>query len=162
VSQTTDLIARIEEQERNLVFPSFDNEDAWRLGNLLVELARARNASVTIDIRRNGQQLFHCALTGTSVDNDFWLQRKSRTVDRFGQSSFLVGLGYAARGTSFEEASHLDLATYAGHGGAFPINVAGVGLVGTVGVSGLAQAEDHELIVAALESYLGKPSSAKH
>ena len=85
------LIARMEEQEQRLVFPRFDNDDAWRLGNLLAELARARQAPVTIDIRRDGQQLFHLALPGTSADNDAWIQRKVRTVDRYGHSSYLVG-----------------------------------------------------------------------
>jgi uncharacterized protein (UPF0303 family) len=148
------LIARIEEQERRLVLPRFDNDDAWRLGNLLAELALARQAPVTIDIRRNGQQLFHLALPGTSADNDAWILRKVRTVDRYGHSSYLIGRRALAKGTTFEETSRLDPDTYAAHGGAFPITVAGTGPIGTVAVSGLPQGEDHELVVAALERYL--------
>jgi uncharacterized protein (UPF0303 family) len=151
------LIARIEEQERLLVFPRFDNDDAWRLGNLLAELARARQAPVTIDIRRNGQQLFHLALPGTSADNDAWIQRKVRTVDRYGHSSYLVGRRCLAKGTTFEQSSRLDPDTYAAHGGAFPVTLAGTGPIGTVAVSGLPQGEDHELVVAALERYLNAP-----
>lgn len=151
-----ELIARIEEQERRLVLPRFDNDDAWALGCLLVELARARSLPVTMDIRRNGQQLFHCALPGTSADNDAWIGRKVRTVERFGSSSFLVGLRCAAKGRTFEESSRLDPDTYAAHGGAFPITIAGVGVVGVVTVSGLPQADDHDLVVAALESYLDR------
>jgi uncharacterized protein (UPF0303 family) len=149
------LVARIEEQERRLVFSAFDNDDAWQLGNILVDLARARSAGVTIDIRRNGQQLFHAALPGTSADNDAWIERKVRTVDRYGHASYLVGLRCVARGTTFEESSRLDPDTYAAHGGAFPIVLAGTGPVGTVTVSGLPQGDDHDLVVAALESYLG-------
>jgi uncharacterized protein (UPF0303 family) len=149
------LIARIEQQERQLVFAAFDNDDAWRLGNVLVDLARARSAAVTIDIRRNGQQLFHAARPGTSADNDAWIQRKVRTVDRYGHSSYLIGLRSVARGTTFEESSRLDPDTYAAHGGAFPIILAGTGPIGTVTVSGLPQGDDHDLVVAALESYLG-------
>lgn len=153
-NEISELIAKIEEQERRLVLPRFDNDDAWRLGSLLVESARAASAAVTIDIRRNGQQLFHYALPGTSPDNDAWLLRKARTVERFGASSYLVGLRSAAKGRTFEESSRLDPDTYAAHGGAFPITVSGVGVVGSVGVSGLAQAEDHELVVTVLETYL--------
>jgi uncharacterized protein (UPF0303 family) len=153
-AELADLIARIEEQERRLVLPRFDNDDAWRLGVLLVELARARSAPVTADIRRNGQQLFHCALPGTSADNDAWIQRKVRTVDRFGHSSYLVGLGHTAQGTTFEAKSRLDPDTYAAHGGAFPLTLAGTGVVGTVAVSGLPQADDHALVVDALEDFL--------
>ena len=154
LTDLTDLIAQIEDEERRLRFSRFDNEDAWRLGSLLVDLARARNASVTVDIRRNGQQLFHYALPGTSADNDAWILRKSRVVDRFGHSSYLVGLRYQSRGTTFEEKSRLDLDRYAAHGGAFPITVEGVGVVGTVAVSGLPQADDHRLVIKALERFL--------
>jgi uncharacterized protein (UPF0303 family) len=153
-AEIADLIARIEEQESRLAFPHFDNDDAWRLGTLLVELARARSAPVTVDITRNGQQLFHCALPGTSADNDAWIQRKVRTVNRYGHASYLVGLRFTVRGTTFEESSRLDPDTYAAHGGSFPIILAGTGPVGTVTVSGLPQGDDHDLVVAALEGYL--------
>jgi uncharacterized protein (UPF0303 family) len=160
--EAKELVARIEEQERRLVFAAFDNDDAWQLGTLLVDLARARSASVTIDICRNGQQLFHAALPGTSADNDAWIQRKVRTVDRYGHASYLVGLRCVARGTTFEQSSRLDPDTYAAHGGAFPIVVAGTGPVGTVTVSGLPQGDDHDLVVAALESYLGQVGGDGH
>ncbi|WP_431676816.1 heme-degrading domain-containing protein [Kitasatospora sp. KL5] len=148
------LIRRIEDEERRLRLPRFDNDDAWRLGSLLVDMAREQGAPVVVDIRRNGQQLFHCALPGTSADNDAWILRKTRTVDRYGCSSYLVGLRFAAKGESFEEKSRLDPDTYAAHGGAFPITVEGVGVVGTVAVSGLPQAEDHRMVVAGLERFL--------
>jgi uncharacterized protein (UPF0303 family) len=154
VSEIADLIALIEEQERRLVFPGFDNDDAWRLGSLLVDLARARDAAVTIDIRRNGQQLFHAALPGTTPDNDAWIERKVRTVNRFGHASYLVGQRFVAKGSTFEASSRLDPDTYAAHGGAFPITIAGTGPVGTVTVSGLPQSEDHALVVQALEKFL--------
>ncbi|HWG26270.1 heme-degrading domain-containing protein [Actinospica sp.] len=156
-TEIADLIARIEEQERRLVLPRFDNDDAWRLGTALVELARARSAPVTIDIRRNGQQLFHVALPGTSADNDAWIERKVRTVNRFGHASYLVGLRFTAKGTTFEASSRLDPDTYAAHGGAFPLTLAGTGPIGTVTVSGLPQKDDHELVVTALETYLEQP-----
>ncbi len=54
------------------------------------------------------------------------------------------------------EATLLDPALFAAHGGAFPINIVGVGLVGTVAVSGLPQADDHAMVVAVLTEFLGK------
>jgi uncharacterized protein (UPF0303 family) len=149
------IAARLEEQERRLQLDGFDNEDAWRLGSLLVQLARERGHSVTIDIRRGGQQLFHCALPDTTPDNDTWIERKNRVVQRFGCSSFLVGQRHRDRGTTFEQTTpHLDPAQYAAHGGAFPIRIRAVGVVGTVTVSGLPQAEDHALVVEGLERFL--------
>ena len=150
------LIATLEEHERRLRLPGFDNDDAWRLGIILVELAVARRAPVTIDIRRGRQQLFHYALPGTNADNDTWIQRKTAVVERFASSSFLIGRRAVAGGTTFEELHGLDRNLYAAHGGAFPINVHRVGLVGSVAVSGLPEADDHTLVVEGLRRYLSE------
>jgi uncharacterized protein (UPF0303 family) len=159
VSASTDAvllstIAALEAQERELVFSRFDNDDAWRLGCLLVELAQERNLPVTIDLRRSTQQLFHAALAGTAPDNDSWVERKARVVVRFEESSYLVGLRAAAKGSTFTAKHDLPLQEYAAHGGCFPVRVADVGVVGTVTVSGLAQADDHALVVEALRLFL--------
>lgn len=147
-------IATLEGQERELVFAKFDNADAWNLGCLLVELAQERELGITIDVRRGTQQLFHAALPGTTADNDSWVERKVRVVERFGASSYLVGLRAVAKGTTFAAAHDLPLQQYAAHGGCFPVRVADVGVVGTVTVSGLAQADDHALVVEALRTFL--------
>jgi len=149
-------MAELVAQEQRLQFTRFDNDDAWRLGCLLVEIARERALAVTIDVRRGEQQLFHCALPGTSADNDAWIERKIRVVRRYGHSSYLIGQKFRDEGSSFEEKSRLDPDRYAAHGGAFPVLVAGVGLVGTVTVSGLPQLEDHLLVVEALEAFLAE------
>ena len=128
---------------------------AWRLGLALVEAGRARDLPIAIDIRRDGQQLFHAALPGSAPDNDAWLRRKTRVVERFGMASFHVGERARQEGTTFEEQMRLPPDEYAAHGGAFPITVRGVGVVGTVAVSGLPQLEDHELVVAVLTEVLG-------
>ena len=98
----------------------------------------------------------HFAMPGTCADNDAWIERKIRVVRRFGSSSYLVGQKFRDQGSSFEEKSRLDPDRFAAHGGAFPVLVAGVGLVGTVAVSGLPQLQDHLLVVEALEAVLAE------
>ncbi|WP_410666766.1 heme-degrading domain-containing protein [Amycolatopsis sp. cmx-4-68] len=149
-----DRLAQLADQEERLQFTKFDNETALALGQRLLAAARERELPVTISVRRNGQRLFHAALPGTSADNDAWIDRKSRVVDRFGHSSFLVGTQFRAKGGSFEQDSRLDPDEYAAHGGVFPVLVRGVGPVGTVGVSGLPQADDHAFVVEQLELFL--------
>ena len=134
-------LAQLADQEERLQFTQFDNETALALGAQLLAAARDRGLAVTISVRRNGQRLFHAALPGTSADNDAWIERKSRVVDRYGHSSFLVGSQFRAKGGTFEKDSRLDPDLYAAHGGVFPVLVRGVGPVGTVGVSGLPQAD---------------------
>ncbi|CAM3566353.1 heme-degrading domain-containing protein [Isoptericola cucumis] len=144
------LVAEVEAQERELVLPRFTHDDAWQLGCLLVELATERDLAVTIDVRKGPQQVFHAAREGTTPDNDSWVARKVRVVERFGASSYLVGLRARAKGDDFNARHQLALQEFAAHGGAFPVRVEGVGPVGVVTVSGLAQGDDHALVVEAL------------
>ncbi|MEU4238405.1 heme-degrading domain-containing protein [Actinoplanes sp. NPDC026619] len=143
-------LEELEQQERELVFGRFTNADAWRLGCLLVELAG--ELPVAIDIRRGTQQLFHAGLEGSTADNDAWIARKVRVVERYGASSFLVGRRLAAKGQQLDAGMGVDPADYAAHGGAFPIRVRDVGVVGVVTVSGLPQADDHALVIKALRA----------
>ncbi|GIF04849.1 heme-degrading domain-containing protein [Actinoplanes siamensis] len=154
-SAQTDLIARLEAEERELVLTRFDHDDAWHLGQLLVGLARERRAPVTIDIRRGNHQLFHYALPGTSADNDAWIERKSNVVARFGNSSYLVGVKARMTGRTLQDRG-MDPLHHADHGGSFPITIAGTGAVGAVTVSGLPQADDHALVVEALRRFAAR------
>ncbi len=150
--------ARIAAQEEQLRLQHFDANIAWTLGNRLRSLALDRSHKVVIDIRRFGsphQQLFYCALPGTTPDNGRWVKRKSNVVSRFHRSSYAVGLALAETNTTFEEKYALPAAEYATHGGAFPIAVSGAGVIGCVTVSGLPQRLDHELVVEALALELG-------
>lgn len=150
-------LARVIHQETELRLPRFDYDDAWRLGNLLREMAVARKATMVIDIRRFGQPiqpLFYTALAGTTPDNSRWVQRKSNTVARFHRSSYQLGLYLAQNNTTIHEKYALDEADYAAHGGSFPLHVINAGIIGAVTVSGLPQREDHNLVVEALCRFL--------
>ena len=146
--------AELVADEGELQFTSFTNDDAWALGCALVEAARERKAPVAIDISRNGQQLFHAALPGATADNDDWIQRKIRVVQRCGHSSLAVGQLWRERGLTFEDVTGVDRRLYASAGGCFPVIVRGVGPVGTVAVSGLPQLEDHRLVVSTIRVFL--------
>jgi uncharacterized protein (UPF0303 family) len=141
-------------EEAELQHPGFTEDDAWALGSALVAAARTAGAPVAVDVTRHGHQLFHAALPGSSPDNDRWIERKARVVDRFGHSSLYVRVLCEQEGTTLEEKFLLDPREYAAHGGAFPLLVRGVGPVGTVVVSGLPQLEDHRMVVAALREHL--------
>lgn len=148
------MLAQLETEEEQLQFAAFSNADALRLGLALVERARALGKAVTVDITRNGHQLFHHAMDGTSPDNANWVRRKNNVVQRFGRSSWHVGTRYRSKGKSFEADSGLDAADFAAHGGAFPLTIRGTGVIGTITVSGLPQKEDHELVTSVLRAYL--------
>jgi len=157
-----DDIAALVKQESTLSFPGFTPDTAWQIGTTLRDLAIARNYGIVIDVRRFGaphQQLFYCALAGTSPDNQRWVARKIATVARFHKCSYHVGRLLEQSGLSFNARYNLPEEDYAAHGGCFPIIVAGTGIIGAVTVSGLHQREDHNLVVEALCLVTGRDNA---
>jgi uncharacterized protein (UPF0303 family) len=141
-------------EEQQLQFTSFNEDSAWHIGRWLVEYATQNELPITIDIRRGEQQLFHASRPGTSADNDEWIKRKVRLVNRFGHSSFYLGRLLKSEGKTIQEKFLLPESEYAPHGGCFPIMLKGTGMVGTICVSGLTQADDHKLVIQAISLYL--------
>ena len=153
--EIADAVASIEAELDELQLERFTNDDAHRLGLLLLGWAKERGLPIAIDVSRGTQTVFHAAMEGTSADNDDWLRRKTRAVQRFGLPSLLIGLRPRLNGKRIEDEPWFDERRYAAHGGAFPVLVRGVGMVATVAVSGLSQKEDHDLAVDALRALAG-------
>lgn len=148
------LLAQLLEQEQCLQFDEFSNRTALDIGLRLVESARSAGQAIMVDIRRDDLPLFQHAMDGTGADNADWIRRKNNVVRRSAHSSFYTGNYYRSIGTTFEDHWQLDPRDYAAHGGAFPLLLKGVGMVGTITVSGLPQAEDHALVVSVLKAFL--------
>jgi uncharacterized protein (UPF0303 family) len=149
-------LERIALQEKELVLPRLDADVGWEIGSRLRALAHERRLAVVIDVRRFGQPLFYAAMEGTTPDNVEWVRRKNNVVARFHYSSYYAGIKEKIKGQSLCESQGLPLADYATHGGAFPLRVAGAGVVGSATISGLPMRADHELVVEALCAVLGR------
>jgi uncharacterized protein (UPF0303 family) len=149
-----ELLETLTQQEQELQFTAFDSDTALALGLKLVELAKAKQKIITVNITINGKVLFHHAMQGASADQADWIRRKNNVVARFGRCSFYVGIDHKHRGVVFEDIQYLDPQDHAANGGAFPITIKGTGMIGTVTVSGLRQAEDHALAIDALRALL--------
>ena len=149
-------LERIALQERELQLPRLDAESAWQLGLRLRTMAAERGLAIVIDVRRFGQPLFYAAMDGTTPDHVEWVRRKGNLVARFHASSYAAGLKEKIKQQTLAESQGLPVADYATHGGSFPLAVVGAGVVGSITVSGLPQRADHELVVEALCSVLGR------
>jgi uncharacterized protein (UPF0303 family) len=150
-----DDLARIAAQERALVVDRFDPAAALDIGLRLKAIAEAQAVPVAIDIRLWDRQLFFFAMAGTTADNADWARRKSNCVRRYGRPSYVLMLRHQARGRGFGPDDNADPGEFAAHGGAFPIHVAGVGIIGSVTVSGAPSRDDHAFVVEALAQHLG-------
>lgn len=141
-------------QEEALQFTSFDSDTALIIGNRIVEMAKADQVAVTVDIAVNRNPLFFHAMSGTSPNNVEWIRRKSNLVNRTGHASFFMHVQAVDRGLDYDNVPTFDPKDFAAHGGSFPIVLKGTGLIGTITVSGLAGVDDHALVVRALQWYL--------
>ena len=147
-----DLLAR---EEQQLQFERFDQSIADAIGAKIVERARNKRQTVTVQIKQGETVLFTQAMPGASPDHLDWIRRKNNLVKRTGHSSFYTHNEVRQGGGDHDALPGLDMRDYAAHGGAFPVVVRGQGLVGTVTVSGLPGADDHALAVAGVKDYLG-------
>lgn len=156
MSETT-FHDKILKEEQELQFDSFDRDTAWQLGCRLRDAAQARHLPLVIGITLGAQRVFHTALPGATPDNDAWLQRKAAVVSHFERSSMGVGEQFRTLKRDFEKDSRLPAEQYAANGGVFPLRLRQSGVViGTVGVSGLPQVEDHAFLVAHLRTFLSR------
>ncbi|KQN97143.1 heme-degrading domain-containing protein [Paenibacillus sp. Leaf72] len=148
-------IERIAKQERLLQFDTFSHDMGIEIGLLLLNKARSEGKSIAVEISKCGQQIFHAALEGTTVDNDEWLRKKKNTVYRLNQSTLGIQLKLKEQGVTLEEALHLSPVDYVAAGGGFPIVVRGVGFIGAIAVTGTSDVDEHERITSCLSAYLG-------
>jgi uncharacterized protein (UPF0303 family) len=149
-----DLLRKLEAELETLRFESFNFSDALAIGLDLVETGRRKVLPIAIDVTVNQQQLFHAALPGSSPDNDQWVLRKSKVAARFFKSSLAIATDLRIKGKTIEEVWGLPSAEYAPFGGSFPVQVNGSGVIGTITVSGLPDAEDHETVVTAIRRHV--------
>ena len=146
-------------EEEELILPKLEVADAVALGEIAVQLARAKNLPVAIEVRIDEWKVFHVSLPGAKPENDWWIDRKARVVASDGHSSMYERVAAEEEGVdelSWYAMNNLPEETHALHGGGYPLHVVGEGHCGTILVSGVPQVDDHKLAVAAVREFLGK------
>lgn len=144
----------LEMQEEILQFTHFTNEDAWELGSLIASEARRRQKQVLASIRlNNGYTVFQFGSSGTTLYNEHQIAMKHNTVKMMEKSSLHVYTLLQKAENSPEEWL-LDAKVYGISGGAFPIRIEDVGVVGAVIVSGQDHVSDHDFLIKCISKYL--------
>ncbi len=145
----------LKQQEDLLQFDSFTNEDAWKLGNLMVEEIKRRGIELTVSIRKvNGHIVFAYSTPGSNLNHQKWTNRKFNMVNYMECSSLMATVIAHVNGRNLKEFGLSD-AEYKLCGGGFPVRVKGGGMTHVITVSALAHEDDHGFIVSCLSKYLG-------
>ena len=141
-------------QEELLVLNEWNEKIAWEIGTLMRSKAVERNLPCIIDIRNGDNPWFYAAMPGSAPLNEDFARRKRNTVNMFQVSSQAVHFQVKA-GLDFLGIMAVDRRDFSDAGGSFPVRLKGVGVLGTITVSGMAKMEDHELVIHSLAEYLG-------
>ena len=149
-------IDELEAQERDLLLEQADLASLQDLGRLMSKAAEERELPIVIQIRAGARLVYVAALPGSTASNDQWAARKASLTEHFEQSSMLVRLRHERDGQDVHAAHTLSPDLYQAHGGAFPLRARGVGVIGSVVVSGLPQIADHAFVVEQLRLFLAK------
>lgn len=142
-------------EEKKYTFPRFARSDAWYLGCDLVEATKVFSGPLAVTVWINGTEVFSYYPEGTGKFHDMWLTRKRNTVTTMDMASMTFKAKLAFTGSTLEEEG-LDPNRYVACGGGFPIRIEGGCVIGFIGVSGLADSEDHEAILAGLDRFFAR------
>jgi uncharacterized protein (UPF0303 family) len=143
------------EQEQRVQFYAFDENAAFSIGSAIRERGLALGLPLVIDIRINERRLFFSALPGSTISLANWVGRKMNTVRVFNKSTYRMVLEKPRPDYVFEPAHNLPASEYVVVGGAFPITIGNVGVVGSMGVAGAHMRDDHGMVVEAACRHLG-------
>jgi uncharacterized protein (UPF0303 family) len=149
-------LAGLIEEQGCLQLPRFDYEFAWELGCRLRQRARSDGLPVAIEIRHGTDVVFSALAAGATIDNFDWVRRKCAVAHRFQRSSLYVRLEAEEKGYDFNARFRLPTEDFVASGGGFPLILEGGTYIGSVGVSGLSDVEDHRLITSCLTALLGR------
>lgn len=150
MTDQTPSLAELADELRVIEVENFNYEFTWELGTRIRNLASKDELPVAIEIRHGTDVVFSTLVGKATIDNFDWTRRKCAVAHRFHRSSLQVRLEAERDGYDFNQKFRLPACDYVASGGGVPLILKHGTLIGTVGVSGLPNVEDHNLIVAAL------------
>lgn len=146
------------EEEMGLQLQKFSRADALDLAQIILEKVKPYEKPIIIEIEMNKLVIFRYFMDETIEDGGLWLARKRNSVNLMSMSS--LRFQYWMKQKNATIASRLlDTSQYIDCGGGYPIRIEGMGVLGSVCVTGLHDLDDHKLIVDSLTEF--KKNSTK-
>ena len=143
-------------EEQILTLPSLDLAGALEIGEIAKSLAVLRKLPLAIQVRLGDWIIYHASLTGSTIENHWWIDRKARVVSLKHHSTMFERVSAEERGVDWHKENNVEDETHAIHGGGLPLITKNEGFVGMLLISGLPQIEDHLLGVEVLTEFLAR------
>ena len=143
-------------EEKLLVLPELTITDGLQIGEVAKSIGEARNLPIAVEVRLGDWIIYHASLPGSTVENQWWIDRKARVVMLKHHSTMYERVSTQERGVDWHKENNLPDETHAIHGGGLPLITKKDGFVGVLLISGLPQVEDHLLGVEVLTEFLAR------
>ena len=144
------------EEEMRLTLPSLTVTDALEIGEIAKLFGQDRSLPIAVEVRIGDWIIYHASLPGSTAENQWWIDRKARTVMLKHHSTMYERVSAQERGVDWHKENNLLDETHAIHGGGLPLITKNEGFVGVLLISGLPQVEDHLLGVEVLTEFLAR------
>ena len=143
-------------EENNLKLPSLSVASALEIGEIAKSFGVMRDLPIAVEVRLGDWIIYHASLPGSTVENQWWMDRKARVVMLKHHSTMYERVSAKERGVDWHKENNLLDETHAIHGGGLPLITKNKGFVGVLLISGLPQVEDHLLGVEVLTEFLAR------
>ena len=147
---------QLQEEENLLVLQALTVVDGLQIGEIAKSIGVARNLPIAIEVRIGDWIIYHASLSGSTYENQWWIDRKARVVMLKHHSTMYERVSAEERGVDWHKENNLLDETHAIHGGGLPLITENEGFVGVLLISGLPQVEDHLLGVEVLTEFLAR------
>ena len=143
-------------EEQLLKLPNLDIASASEIGEIAKSFGVMRDLPIAVEVRLGDWIVYHVSLPGSTVENQWWIDRKARVVTLKKHSTMFERVSAEERGVDWHKENNLLDETHAIHGGGLPLITKNEGFVGVLLISGLPQVEDHLLGVEVLTEFLAR------
>ena len=144
------------DEEQFFILDFLNTATALEIGEIAKSLGVLKNLPIAVEVRLGDWTIYHASLPGSTVDNQWWIDRKARTVMLKQHSTMYERVSAQERGVDWHKENNLLDETHAIHGGGLPLITKSEGFVGVLLISGLPQVEDHLLGVEVLTEFLAR------
>ena len=146
----------LQREEEKLLLPCLTVIDCLEIGEIAKSLGVMKDLPIAVEVRLGDWTIYHASLPGSTVENQWWIDRKARVVLLKQHSTMYERVSAEERGVDWHKENDLLDETHAIHGGGLPLITKDDGFVGVLLISGLPQVEDHLLGVEVLTEFLAR------